>query len=181
MDARVSLVTLGVDDLTRSKVFYDRLGWRGRQVEGTVFYQGPGHVIVLWPRPQLADDAAVDDQPSAERGDRRFRGVALAQNVDSPAEVDDILALAAEAGATITKAAATTFYGGYAGYFADPDGHLWEIAHNPGFPFGPDSDAAAPRRSAARRPRCVTHLSSPSRSACRSLASRRCDSERSPS
>ena len=145
MEPRVSLVTLGVDDLARSKAFYDRLGWQGRQVEGTVFYQGPGHVIVLWPRSQLADDAAVADDPDG-RGDAapRFRGVALAQNVVSPAEVDHILAQAAEAGATITRAAATTFYGGYAGYFADPDGHLWEIAHNPGFPLGPDGTLRLP-------------------------------------
>jgi catechol 2,3-dioxygenase-like lactoylglutathione lyase family enzyme len=145
MEPRVSLVTLGVDDLARSKAFYDRLGWRGRQIEGTVFYQGPGHVIVLWPRRQLAEDAAVADDPEPS-GDtvRRFRGVALAQNVGSPAEVDDILVRATAAGATITKAAATTFYGGYAGYFADPDGHLWEIAHNPGFPLGPDATLRLP-------------------------------------
>jgi predicted lactoylglutathione lyase len=139
MDQRVSLITLGVDDLAAAKRFYEALGWNCKEVEETVFVQAGGSAVVLWGREKLADDAGVDDT----RADG-FGGVALAQNVRSRAEVDEIVAAAEAAGARITKPAAETFYGGYAAYFADLDGHLWEIAHNPGFTLSDDGALVLP-------------------------------------
>jgi predicted lactoylglutathione lyase len=139
METRVSLITLGVTDLARSRTFYEQLGWTGQAVEGTVFIQAGGLAVVLWGRAELAADAGlVDPSPGA------FGGIALAQNVRSPAEVDDIMATAEKAGATITRRPQTTFYGGYAGYFTDPDGHAWEIAHNPGFTLTDDGSLVLP-------------------------------------
>lgn len=139
MQQRISLVTLGVTDVTRSREFYERLGWQGQEVEETVFFQAGGAVLVLWGRNKLAEDAGVDDMPPAG-----FSGIALAHNVRSHSEVDEVLAEAANAGATITQAARETFYGGYAGSFTDPDGHVWEIAFNPGFVLGPDGSLVIP-------------------------------------
>jgi uncharacterized protein len=139
MEQRISLVTLGVADLDRSRTFYEALGWRGQEVEQTVFFQAGGMAIVLWGRSMLADDAGVDDTDAGG-----FGGIALALNVRSPAEVDEIMAAARAAGAVVTKPAAETFYGGYAAYFADPDGHMWEIAHNPGFTLGVDGSLTLP-------------------------------------
>ena len=139
MEQRISLVTLGVADLARSRRFYEALGWRGQEVEETVFIQAGGQALVLWDRGKLADDAGLDDAA----GDG-FGGIALAQNVRSPAEVDGIMAVARQAGAVVTRPPATTSYGGYAGYFADPDGHLWEIAHNPGFHLDTDGNLILP-------------------------------------
>jgi hypothetical protein len=128
MEQRISLVTLGVSDLPRSKAFYEALGWRGQEIEETVFFQAGGLAIVLWARDKVAADGNVTDND-----DSGFGGVVLAHNVGSREAVDAILAEAGAAGATITKSAEETFYGGYAGFFADLDGHVWEIAHNPGF------------------------------------------------
>jgi uncharacterized protein len=139
MEPRISLITLGVDDLPRSRAFYEAMGWRGQEIEETYFVQAGGSAIVLWGRAKLADDAGVSDD-----GRDGFGGVALAQNVRSREEVDAIVQAARAAGATITKPAAETFYGGYAGYFADPDGHLWEIAHNPGFTLLEDGSLVLP-------------------------------------
>ena len=139
MEQRVSLITLGVSDVQRSRRFYEALGWRGQEVEETVFFQAGGMAVVLWGRSKLASDAGVDDMTADG-----FDGVALAQNVRSAAEVDAVLAAAAAAGATLTQPAATTFYGGYAGYFRDPDGHVWEIAHNPGFTLNDDGSLTLP-------------------------------------
>ena len=139
MDQRVSLITLGVDDVARSKAFYEGLGWRGQEVEQTVFFQAGGMAVVLWGRDKLADDAGM----SAD-GPRGFAGIALAQNVRSRDEVDRVMAAARNCGGTVTRAAAETFYGGYAGYFADPDGHLWEVAHNPGFTLAEDGALVLP-------------------------------------
>lgn len=139
MEQRVSLITLGVSDLALSRAFYESLGWRGQEVEETVFFQAGGMAMVLWGRGKLAADAGVEDKPSDE-----FGGITLAHNVRTEAEVDELLAKAKAAGATVTKPAAKTFYGGYAGYFADPDGHLWEIAHNPGFSLRPDGSLVLP-------------------------------------
>lgn len=127
MEQRLSLVTLGVADLDRSRAFYERLGWRPAQGDhtGVVFFQLRGLVLALFGREALAEDAAV---PAAGEG---FRGLALAYNTRSKTEVDAVMAEAAAAGASIPKPAQATFWGGYAGYFADPDGHLWEIAWNP--------------------------------------------------
>jgi catechol 2,3-dioxygenase-like lactoylglutathione lyase family enzyme len=139
VDQRISLITLGVADVSRAREFYERLGWRGQEVEETVFFQAGGMAVVLWGREKLADDAGVQDS----RLDG-FGGVALAHNVRSQDEVDVILGAAEQAGATITRAARETFYGGYAGCFVDPDGHVWEIAHNPGFTLGPDGQLTIP-------------------------------------
>jgi hypothetical protein len=130
VEQRLSLVTLGVVDLGRAREFYERLGWRGQQVQETVFFQAGTIGVVLWGRDELAADSGVDDASTDG-----FGGIALAHNVRSPGEVDEILAGAAAAGATITRRPAETFYGGYAGCFTDLDGHVWEIAHNPGFPL----------------------------------------------
>ena len=140
MEQRVSLITLAVDDISRAKAFYEALGWRGQEVEQTVFFQTGGIAVVLWGRAALAADAGVPNttQPGA------FRRVALAHNVRSRDEVDTVMAAAAAAGATITRPAEETFYGGYAGYFADPDGHLWEIGWNPGFTLTDDGSLVLP-------------------------------------
>ncbi|MDG4808078.1 VOC family protein [Micromonospora sp. WMMD1120] len=139
MEQRISLITLGVGDLARARAFYEHLGWRGQEVEETVFFQAGGLALVLWSRDKLAADAGIDD-----RGGDGFGGVALAQNVRSRAEVDQLIATALQAGAEVTQPARETFYGGYAGCFADPDGHIWEIAWNPGFALGPDGALTLP-------------------------------------
>jgi hypothetical protein len=139
MEQRISLITLGVADVARARTFYERLGWRGQEVEQTVFFQAGSMAVVLWSRDKLAADGLVPDTRSDG-----FGGIALAHNVRSQAEVDEVIAAAADAGATITCPPRTTFYGGYAGYFADPDGHMWEIAHNPGFTIGPDGALTLP-------------------------------------
>jgi len=134
MEQRLSLVTLGVADLERSRRFYeDGLGWRrGNQHEEVAFYQLGGMVLALWGRDALAQDARL---PGAGSG---FGGIALAYNTRSREEVDTVLGEAEAAGARIPKPAADTVWGGYAGYFADPDGHLWEIAWNPDWTLAED-------------------------------------------
>ncbi|MEU8004945.1 VOC family protein [Catellatospora sp. NPDC049111] len=139
MEQRISIVTFGVADLPRARAFYERLGWRGQEIEQTVFFQTGGIAVVLWGRDKVAADAGVPDP-----GGDGFGGVTLAHNVRSRAEVDEIMAVAAGAGATVTKPAQETFYGGYAGFFTDPDGHVWEIAHNPGFTLSPDGSLILP-------------------------------------
>lgn len=139
MEQRISLVTLGVTDLGRARRFYERLGWQGQEVDRTVFFQAGGMVLVLWGRDQLAEDSGLRDD-----GAGGFDGVVLAQNVRSRAEVDAVLSEAAAAGASVTRPAAETFYGGYAGVFLDPDGHAWEIAHNPGFALAGDGTLTLP-------------------------------------
>src|SRR5688500_18457477 len=124
MEPRISLVTLGVADLARAKAFYARLGWHGQEVEETVFVQAGGMALVLWGRAKLAADCGLPDVPAGG-----FGGIVLAHNVRSAAEVDEIVAAAAAAGATVTRPPAETFYGGYAGAFTDLDGHPWEIAY----------------------------------------------------
>jgi uncharacterized protein len=144
MEQRVSLITLGVGDLERARGFYEALGWRGQTVEETVFFQAGGLAVVLWDRGKLARDCGVED-----RGDGGFGGMALAHNVRSRGEVDELLGAAERAGGTVTRGAAVTSYGGYAGVFADPDGHAWEVAHNPGFPLGQDGTLTLPDFGAA--------------------------------
>ena len=145
MEQRISLVTLGVDDLARAKRFYEQLGWRGQEVEETVFFQAGSLAVVLWGREKLAADAGLE--PGGRTGG--FDGIVLAQNLRSEAEVDAVLAAAEDAGATIAKRAERTFYGGYAGVFTDPDGHAWEIAHNPGFTLADDGSLILPDFGAA--------------------------------
>ena len=128
MDQRVSAITLGVKDLDRARRFYEALGWRrGNTDEGVVFFQIPGAVFALWLRASLAGDAHVADSGAS------FGGIALAYNARSKEEVDAVLAQAEAAGATLLKPAEDVFWGGYSGYFADPDGHPWEVAWNPGW------------------------------------------------
>lgn len=135
----MSLVTLGVSDVARARAFYSQLGWRGQEVDETVFFQAGGIVLVLWGRDKLAVDAGVSD------GDRSgFGGIVLAHNVRSEEQVDEVVSAASEAGAAVTRAPGPTFYGGYAGCFTDPDGHVWEIAYNPGFGFRDDGSVALP-------------------------------------
>ncbi len=140
MEQRVSLITLGVDDLARSRLFYEAMGWHGQEVERTVFFQAGGLALVLWGRESLAGDAGAE---TSERP-TPFDGLALAQNVRSPREVDEIVAATERAGGRVTCAPRKTSYGGYAGYFSDPDGHLWEVAHNPGFSLAEDGTLTLP-------------------------------------
>jgi uncharacterized protein len=127
VEQRVSLITLGVADVARSRAFYEALGWKASQASqaDVAFFQAGAMVVALWGRKALADDAGVANSKPG------FSGVALAWIGRSEAEVDGVLAEAAAAGGELVKAAQKTFWGGYAGYFADPDGHLWEVAHNP--------------------------------------------------
>lgn len=133
MDQRLSLVTLGVADVARAREFYEALGWRGESPDGgdVVFFQVGGIIVGLWDREALAVDSAADDRGG-------WGGVTLAHNVASPAEVDAVLAEAEAAGARIARPGAATFWGGYSGVFFDPDGHPWEVAHNPGWVLGED-------------------------------------------
>lgn len=139
MEQRISLVTLGVADLARARTFYEGLGWRGQEAEQTVFFQAGGIVLVLWGRDKVAGDAGVEDS-----GTDGFGGMTLAHNVRSRREVDEVLREASNAGAEITQPARETFYGGYAGFFTDPDGHVWEIAYNPGFALDRDGAITIP-------------------------------------
>jgi predicted lactoylglutathione lyase len=126
MEQRVSLITLGVADLLRSRAFYEALGWRtgAQPADDVVFFSGNGMVLGLWSRESLAEDSGVSDSGG-------FGGITLAYNARSTEEVDDVIAEAKAAGAVVSKAAAETFWGGYSGVFLDLDGHPWEVAHNP--------------------------------------------------
>jgi catechol 2,3-dioxygenase-like lactoylglutathione lyase family enzyme len=138
MDQRVSLITLGVADVAVSRGFYERLGWRvGLDVEGTVFFQVGGSIVSLWAREKLAEDSGVADGGA-------WGGITLAHNVRSPDEVDRVIDDARAAGARIGREPASTAWGGYSGVFIDPDGHPWEVAHNPGFPLAADGSVSLP-------------------------------------
>jgi uncharacterized protein len=139
VEQRVSLITLGVDDLARARAFYEALGWRsGTDPESdVVFFQTGGMVVALWGRAQLAADCEVEDRDG-------FGGVALAYNVRSPGEVDRVMDEARQAGATVTREAGETFWGGYSGVFVDPDGHPWEVAHNPRWTVEDDGSVRLP-------------------------------------
>jgi uncharacterized protein len=139
VDQRISLITLGVRDLSRSRSFYEALGWRSACAPDSdvVFFQANGMVFGLWGREELDRDSGV---PLGEG----FGGVALAYNVNSPAEVDVVIAEAEAAGARITRAPAETSWGGYGAVFLDPDGHPWEVAHNPHWTLGEDGSVTLP-------------------------------------
>jgi catechol 2,3-dioxygenase-like lactoylglutathione lyase family enzyme len=132
MEQRLSLVTLGVSDVERARAFYEGLGWQGTSPDGeVVFFQVGGMIVALWSRQLLAEDSAVTDSGG-------WGGVTLAYNARSPEEVDAVLATTEAAGARIGRPGAETFWGGYSGVFLDPDGHPWEVAHNPGWRIAED-------------------------------------------
>jgi uncharacterized protein len=133
MEQRVSVVTLGVRDLGRARAFYEALGWttRAKPDDDVVFFQAGGMIVGLWGRDALAEDSGVEDSGG-------WGGVTLAHNVRSQAEVDAVIDEAERAGARIPRRGAETFWGGYSGLFVDPDGHPWEVAHNPGWTIGDD-------------------------------------------
>ena len=140
MEQRLSVVTLGVADLARARRFYEEgLGWRRANRHAEVaFYQIGGAVLALYARSALAEDAGV-----CEEGES-FGGIALAYNARTRDEVDAVMKEAEAAGAKILKSARDVFWGGYAGYFADPDGHVWEVAWNPEWPLAEDGSIKLP-------------------------------------
>jgi uncharacterized glyoxalase superfamily protein PhnB len=140
MEQRFSLVTLGVDDLERAVGFYERLGWKQsvKDAPGMAFFQCNGVAFGLYPRTALAEDVGVDATTTG------FSGVTLALNTRSRDEVDQVLAEVETAGAEVVKPAEEAFWGGYSGYFRDPDGHLWEVAWNPDLPLDEAGNVTLP-------------------------------------
>jgi catechol 2,3-dioxygenase-like lactoylglutathione lyase family enzyme len=141
MDQRITLITLGVADVARARAFYASLGWKesAASVESTAFFQAGSLGLALWGREALARDLGAEPPPAGA-----FSGVALAYNARSKALVDAALAEAVAAGGTLRKAARDAEWGGYSGYFADPDGHVWEVAWNPHFGLGPNGELELP-------------------------------------
>ena len=133
MEQRVSLITLGVSDLASARRFYEALGWKtgAAPADDVVFFQTGGMIVALWGRDQLAEDSGMDDGGG-------WGGVTLAYNVRSPEEADAVIEEARRAGARIAREPAKTFWGGYSGVFVDPDGHPWEVAHNPNWTLDAD-------------------------------------------
>jgi predicted lactoylglutathione lyase len=133
MDQRMSLITLGVSDLPRARAFYEALGWHTNAGpdDDVVFFQAGCMVVALWDRARLAEDSGVDDNGG-------WGGITLAYNTRSPAEVDAVIEEARSAGGAIPREPSETFWGGYSGMFCDPDGHPWEVAHNPNWDIGDD-------------------------------------------
>jgi catechol 2,3-dioxygenase-like lactoylglutathione lyase family enzyme len=133
MDQRLSLVTFGVSDLKRARAFYEGLGWKTRAEpdDDVVFFQAGGMVVALWDRARLAEDSAVEDPGG-------WGGITPAYNARTNEEVDSVIEEARAAGATIGREPAETFWGGYSAVFIDPDGHPWEVAHNPHWTIGDD-------------------------------------------
>ena len=135
MDKRVSVITLGVADVLRAQAFYEALGWQlddgvDDESDHIALFQAGGLIVSLWARDKLAADGGVEDEGRA--------GVTLGYNVGSPGEVDAVIAEARTAGASVGREAGKTFWGGYSGVFIDPDGHPWEVAHNPGWTIHED-------------------------------------------
>jgi uncharacterized protein len=136
---RVSLITLGVRELARARAFYEALGWRTGAApdDDVVFFQTSGMIVALWDRAKLAEDSGVEDAGG-------WGGVTLAHNVRSPEEVDAVIEEARAAGAEIAREGGETFWGGYSGVFVDPDGHPWEVAHNPRWTLADDGSVRLP-------------------------------------
>ena len=139
MEQRVSLITLGVRDLGRARAFYEALGWKTNAApdDDVVFFQAGGMIVSLWGRDRLAEDTGVKDSGG-------WGGITPAYNARSPEEVDAVLEEAERAGATIAREGAPTFWGGYSGVFLDPEGHAWEVAHNPHWGFADDGSIVLP-------------------------------------
>ena len=133
MDQRMSLITLGVSDVKRARAFYEALGWHTNAGpdDDVAFFQAGCMVVALWDRARLAEDSGVEDNGG-------WGGITLAYNTRSPAEVDAVIEEARSAGGTIPREPGETFWGGYSGMFCDPDGHPWEVAHNPNWEIGDD-------------------------------------------
>ena len=140
MEPRLSLITLGVADLERSIAFYEALGWQRsvREAQGVAFFQLGAIALSLFPRADLAADAGIDPQGSG------FAGFALAHNLRNREEVDALVTTMVAAGGTLVRAAHNQPWGGYSAYLADPDGFLWELAWNPGFPLGENGELTLP-------------------------------------
>ncbi len=140
MEQRISIVTLGVANLERSRNFYERLGWRraAEKAEGIVFFQAGGMALALYPRTELAKDANIVAEG------RGFGGITLAYNARSRDEVNTVLAEAKAAGAKVLKPAQDAFWGGYSGYFSDPDDFPWEVTWNPSLPIAGDGSIRLP-------------------------------------
>jgi uncharacterized protein len=139
VEQRLSLITLGVSDLARARAFYEALGWKTRAEpeDDVVFFQSGGMIVALWGRDQLAVDSGVEDNGG-------WGGITLAHNVRSPEEVDAVIEEARRAGGQIAREGAETFWGGYSGIFVDPDGHPWEVAHNPRWTIANDGSTRLP-------------------------------------
>ena len=137
MEQRLSLITLGTRDLAKARAFYEALGWHTNASpdDDVVFFQAGGMVVALWGRDQLAEDSGVTDSGG-------WGGMTLAYNTRSPEEVDSVIEEARAAGAEIPREPAETFWGGYSGMFADPDGHPWEVAHNPFWTIADDGSVS---------------------------------------
>lgn len=137
MEPRISLITLGVSDLQLARAFYETLGWRTAAEPNAdiVFFQAGASIVALWDRGKLAGDSGVQDTGG-------WGGITVAHCVDSPDAVDAVLAAAESAGARIARPAAKAFWGGYSGIFLDPDGHPWEVAHNPHWTLHEDGSVA---------------------------------------
>jgi uncharacterized protein len=140
LEPRVTIITLGVADVAAARAFYERLGFKASSAsQATIcFMQLGGLVLSLYSRASLAEDAHVPDTPAG------FSGVTLAHNCRTEASVDAVLAHAVSCGGTLKKPAQKVFWGGYSGYFADPDGHLWEVAHNPFLPLDAEGRGQLP-------------------------------------
>jgi hypothetical protein len=132
MSARINIVTLGVSDIASATAFYEKLGFeksKSMSNPDVTFFKGAGVVLGLFGKEPLIEDGCLQDHWTGQGG------ISLAQNLESEVAVDEFIALAEKSGAKILKPAAKTFWGGYSCYYADPDGHVWEIAHNPFFPI----------------------------------------------
>jgi len=140
MDQRISIVTLGTDDLPRAVAFWEAMGWprRAKAFEAIAMFQVGGLALAIYPFEKLAQDCGMTDRGPG------FGGFTLAHNVASKSQVDALLARAVANGATLQKAAHDAFWGGYSGYFRDPDGHPWEVAYNPFVPLAADGSLVLP-------------------------------------
>jgi catechol 2,3-dioxygenase-like lactoylglutathione lyase family enzyme len=155
MEQRISIVTLGVDDLDRAVRFYEAMGLERNEkiTEGVAFFQMGGLILALWPREELAKDAGIEERLASWRKadaglegktQGRFQGIALAYNTRSDAEVREMLARAEKAGGRVLKQAGRAIFNGLQGYFEDTEGNLWEVAHNPDFPIDAEGRISLP-------------------------------------